>query len=517
MFSHIEESKSVPLEMMPSGLDTESERYELRISNNGYAVIKSVYMVGAIRAIETFAQLISQNENILTSLPILIEDMPRYAYRGLMLDVAREFYPVDVLKTIIDGLRMTKINVLHLHLSDDDSFPVQFPSFPKMTVYTAFTKKEYYSEKDMKDLIDYAYKRGIKIVPEIDAPGHTRAIGQDPRLYDILTCFNQEEPWEMPDNNTIVGGPSSAVLNPAKDKTKSFLSYLARDVVKMFDKSDFYHFGGDEVNVDACWSSNPEIQQYMEEHGLKDGNELFDYFNAEIQTIINNFTDKPVVHWIWEQDFHTHWKNDSVLQFWGDSYSIPEFKSLFKNQKHILSPTDFFYLDCGYGNRYGQQLCNPIKTWAHMYTFEPTDYYAEDDETLLGGEACMWSELNTPYNVFNKVWPRLAVLAHIYWSPKLPLPLQWDKIVKDLVTFRNYIQNNGIPANKISSRYGETHPYEVFQNYQKSLYDENITNCDDIINSSVLQNYMGNEYNDISPDDYHRLKEQLIECFERFI
>jgi hexosaminidase len=104
-----------------------------------------------------------------------------------MLDVSREYYPVDVIKQIIDGLRMSKINVLHLHLTDDDSFPIQLPSFEDMTNMTAFSEEEVYTLDDINDLINYSTQNGIKLIPEIDIPGHIRSIGDDPRFTDLLT------------------------------------------------------------------------------------------------------------------------------------------------------------------------------------------------------------------------------------------------------------------------------------------------------------------------------------------
>mmetsp|Transcript_2117 Transcript_2117/g.2707 ORF Transcript_2117/g.2707 Transcript_2117/m.2707 type:complete len:135 (+) Transcript_2117:1377-1781(+) len=101
--------------------------------------------------------------------------------------------------------------------------------------------------------------------------------------------------------------------------------------------------------------------------------------------------------------------------------------------------------------------------------FEPSNYYDENDTNLLGGEACMWSELNTPENVFFKVWPKLAVISGIFWSPKVDGAINWGDVVEELVKFKDFIGINGIPANKISSRYCERHPQEVFKRFQESI------------------------------------------------
>lgn len=175
--------------MKPQGIDKLFEKYVLKISDEGSVLIEADYKIGVIRAMDTLAQLFEKQEDgiQISSLPIEIEDEPRYGYRGLMLDISREFYPIPTLRKVIDGLRMTKINYLHLHLSDDDSCPVQFASFPGLSNYTALSYEEVYSKQDIIDIIQYASKSGISVIPEIDLPGHTKAFGRDPNLRKLLT------------------------------------------------------------------------------------------------------------------------------------------------------------------------------------------------------------------------------------------------------------------------------------------------------------------------------------------
>ena len=477
-FETFEDSNKSPMIMMPEGVNAKAEKYELHIASTKSIVIKSDYIVGAIRAMDTLAQLFDYKKQYLTlhSLPISIQDEPRYGYRGFMLDVSREFYPMDVVKNIIDGLRMTKINVLHLHLTDDDSWPIEMPSYPDMHKKTSFSADQSYSVKDLQTIIDYAYKRGIKIVPEIDMPGHIRSIGDDAKFLDIITCYEKYYPHLMPDDHKIHGGPSSGVLNPAKNETYEFIKNVAKDITSIFKKSDFFHFGGDEVNKQNCWMKFDEIVDFMKSKNLSDENELFNFFNEEISKIVSNYTQKEMIHWIYEKDMNSTWRNGSVVEFWGFAENINAFKQAFPNQKHILAPDDVFYLDWGVGNRYGGSLGTGYNTWANMEVFEPTDYYDEDDDRLLGGEACMWSELCTPYNVYFKVWPRLAVMSSIFWEPSRKGKHDWETIVKDLVAFRDHIQANGIPADKISSKYCEMHPDIVFKDGDQNSNFELINN-----------------------------------------
>jgi hexosaminidase len=447
----------VEMEGTPRGFDVEHERYELEVSEDGQVVIKSKYQVGILRAMDTLAQLLDRKDGLsLPFLPISIKDQPRYPYRGLMIDVSREYYPVDTLKNVINGLRMTKINVLHLHLTDDDSIPIQFPSYPNMVKYTAFSEKEIYTADDLKDLVKYAKERGVKIIPEVDIPGHIRSLGNDPDLNHLLTCYNKNYKWQMQDGQYIVGGPPSAVINPIIDETYTFIAKLTKDLVEIFEEADFFHFGGDEVNASGCWLTDPDIKKFMDEHGMTKGTELFAYFNQRLRETIDDVfaetnQEKPIAHWTHDGGFDIKWDQGSYLQYWGKSEEIPDLVKAYPDHKHILSPNDVYYFDCGTGNKYGDQICDPYKTWAMIRIFEPTDY-VEDESMILGGEGPLWSELATPYNIYNKIWPRLGVISDIYWGPKLKSPINWGDIVADLVHFRDYIQENGIPANKISSR-----------------------------------------------------------------
>lgn len=196
----------------------------------------------------------------------------------------------------------------------------------------------------------------------------------------------------------------------------------------------------------------------MDAHGIKSGKELFGYFNDRIRQTVNKSiktkqNNKPLLgHWANGSNFSIKWDQASVLQFWGHEDALNNFKDAYPDHQHILSLQDKFYFDCGTGNKYGDSLCDPYETWAKIRMFEPTEYYKEGDTTLLGGEGALWSELATPYNVFNKIWPRLGVITSIFWSPKIEGLYQWDEIVAELVRFRKYLEDNGIPTNKISSR-----------------------------------------------------------------
>jgi hypothetical protein len=175
--------------MMPDGFDPDSEYYKFDMYSYKKGYIRANYQVGVLRSMDTLGQLFQYDRQhlLIHALPVRIEDQPRYGYRGLMLDLSRHFIPLTVLKKIINGLRMSKINVLHLHLHDDASMPLEMPSFPDMIDFTTFTRDERYLVADIMHLVDYAYDRGITVIPELSMPGEIGALRNYEPLKEILT------------------------------------------------------------------------------------------------------------------------------------------------------------------------------------------------------------------------------------------------------------------------------------------------------------------------------------------
>lgn len=143
-------------------------------------------------------------------------------------------------------MALAKFNVFHWHLVDDDSFPMEFPDYPNLSKNSAFSAKEIYSQQDLKDIVDYAGRLGIRVIPEFDNPGHTRALGMDPDLLPMVLCYNREWPYSVPDAYTITAGPPTGVLDPSKDLTYTFLEKLFKYFNTIFP-DPMVHLGGDEV------------------------------------------------------------------------------------------------------------------------------------------------------------------------------------------------------------------------------------------------------------------------------
>lgn len=232
----------------PPHFSTVYENYTLSIDTKGNVVIKADYYPGVVRGLDTLSQLIVKSDDesrnfTISYLPIDISDEPSFPYRGIMIDTGREFFFPDILKMTIDGMMLSRVNVLHWHFSEDDSIAMYSESYPDLVNYTAFSKKEVYSPDDVKDIVHYAKVRGVRIIPEMEGPAHLHILGFYPEFRGMVGCFRNYTSTE-----SYHGGPPYAPVNPANELTYTFLRKYLTDLNKLFD-TDVWHLGGDEVNI----------------------------------------------------------------------------------------------------------------------------------------------------------------------------------------------------------------------------------------------------------------------------
>lgn len=188
--------------------------------------------------------------------PLKITDSPHFPYRGLMLDTSREYFFPDTLKQLLDGMLLSRLNVFHWHFLDSDSIPMYSESYPDMTNYTAFSPKEIYTPAIVTDIVNYAKVRGIKVVPELEGPGHFNALGNYPPFKDQVGCFRNATVYKEPS-----GAPPNAPINPVSNKTYEFLENFMKDLNKTFD-SDYWHLGGDQA-FSSCWEKLEGVSEFL--------------------------------------------------------------------------------------------------------------------------------------------------------------------------------------------------------------------------------------------------------------
>jgi hexosaminidase len=321
------------------------------------------------------------------SVPVItIKDSPRFAWRGLLIDVGRHFIPLEVLKRNLDGMAAVKMNVLHLHLYDNEGFRVESRHFPKLQ--EEGSDGLYYTQNEIRELVAYAHDRGIRIVPEFEMPGHSRSLFAG---YPQLASG--------PGPYKIEPGGADAVMDPTREETYKFIDKLIEEMARLFP-DDYFHIGGDEVNG-SQWDANPKIQAFIRSQGMKSNQDLQAYFNQRLQKI---FSKHHKIMMGWDEVLHPDLPKTVVVQSWRGQQSLATAAQ--QGYRGLLSFG--YYLD----------LMWPA---SQHYAVDPMSGAAaslkpEEKSRILGGEACMWSEWITAENIDSRIWPRNAAIAERLWS-----------------------------------------------------------------------------------------------------
>ena len=367
----------------------EDESYVLEVTATG-AKLSAPTPLGAMHGLQTFLQLVNVAPDGFAAPAATIQDKPRFLWRGLMIDSARHFTPLDVLKRNIDGMEAVKMNVFHWHLSENQGFRAESRKFPKL--HQVGSDNLYYTQDEMRDLIAYARDRGIRVLPEFDMPGHSTAwfVGH-PELASGKGPYAIERRW----------GIFDPAMDPTNEKVYKFLDELIGEMAKIFP-DHYFHIGGDEVNGKE-WDANPRIQAFMKQHGIKNNEALQAYFSGRVQKLVTKH-GKIVVGW--DEVLVPGVPKDIVIQSWRGQASL----ALAAKQGYRGILSNGYYLDLGW----------PA---ARHYAVDPMSGDAanlspEQKDRILGGESCMWSEYVNPENVDSRIWPRNAAIAERLWSPQ---------------------------------------------------------------------------------------------------
>ncbi len=364
------------------------EEYALSINEDKILLTASTD-IGAMRGLETFLQLLEADQEGYYFPQIEIQDEPRFDWRGLLIDVSRHFEPVHVIKRNLDGMAAMKMNVLHWHLCDDQGFRVESKTYPK--IHEEASDGNYYTQEQIKDIIEYARDRGIRIVPEFDVPSHaTSFIVAYPEL------GSQPNPPEKLIRTWGIKDPS---LNPAKEFTYQFLDKFFGEMADLFP-DNYFHIGGDENNG-VAWKSNPDIQKFMNENNIPDKHALQAYFNNRVLKILTKHGKKMIG---WEEILHEDMPQNIVIQAWRSKKTLE--KAVKSGYQAILSRG--YYIDL-IKPTYKHYLNEPIEN--------PDSLSREEKDLILGGEATMWGEFVTEETIDSRIWPRTAAIAERFWSP----------------------------------------------------------------------------------------------------
>lgn len=413
----------------------ENEAYQLDVNNQKISITANgnagfLYGLESIRqllpeAIES-SEIISNTKWIIPC--IIIKDKPRFQYRGLMLDISRHFFRKEYIKEVIDGLAMHKMNVLHLHLVDDQGWRIEIKKYPKLTDVGAWrvdqedkhwnsrdaveanekgTYGGFLTQNELKELVAYAQTKNIEIIPEIEMPAHvSSAIAS----YPELSCF--EKPIGVPSGGVW---PITDIYCAGKETTFEFLENVLLEVMEIFP-SKYIHIGGDEATK-SNWEICPNCEKRMKTEELKNVEGLQSYFIKRMEKFINSKGKKLIG---WDEILEGGLAPDATVMSWrGVNGGIEAAK---QGHNVIMTPGTHCYFDHYQGPQNEEPLAiggfTPI---SKVYQFDPVvDTMTEKEaKHVLGGQANLWSEyITTPEHSQYMIFPRLAALSEALWSPK---------------------------------------------------------------------------------------------------
>ncbi|MCL2106972.1 MAG: beta-N-acetylhexosaminidase, partial [Oscillospiraceae bacterium] len=364
-----------------------AEAYRLRVSQARGIEMEAADERGLCWAAATLTQLVRKE-----GLPLCdIMDAPRYAHRGILLDSARHFFPVETVKRLIERLSQVKINTLHWHLTDDQGWRVESKRFPRLHEQCA---PAYYTQDEIRDIVAYAAKRGVEIVPEIDLPGHTSTILT---VYPELGCRDEEIRLET------APGIYSIILCPGKEATFQLLLPLLEEIASLFP-SERFHLGGDEAPKGE-WQACPHCRGRMRDEGLATAEDLQGWFTARLADHMRGLGKRVCC---WNESLKAadlvQRIPDITIQHWAEMHEPGPSRRYWESGGPTIFSSYFStYLDLPHGTV-------PLK---RIYGYGPP----QEAINALGVEACLWSELiPTPERLWVMAFPRAYALAEIAWT-----------------------------------------------------------------------------------------------------
>ncbi|GAB3454187.1 beta-N-acetylhexosaminidase [Massilia terrae] len=392
-------SPAIVLEMAPPAAGARPEAYALSVAPDRIR-IRASDSAGLFYGAQSLRQLVLAAHG--APLPAVeISDAPRFAWRGLLVDVANHFFPKQVLMGIMDQMAYYKLNVLHLHLTDDSGWRLAIPAYPKLTENE---DGQFYTADDIRALVAYAEERHITVVPTVEMPSHA---GTSARAYPQF----------------FDGGHS---INPANPDSYRFIEAVFAEVARLFP-SPVLHFGGDELALGSNWNSLPEVQALRQQLGGKDLRAVEGHFDRRVAQIIRGLGRQAMA---WDEAFSAG-VDHTVIQWWRKAHPEARDQAVKAGFDVVLSPVDQVYFD------YPQGLGEPGAPWegndngptslAKVLAWEPVpaDYTPAELSRVRGVEACIWTEyIRTESFLQFMLYPRMMGFAEVAWSPAGPRDME---------------------------------------------------------------------------------------------
>ncbi|KAK0745964.1 glycoside hydrolase family 20 protein [Schizothecium vesticola] len=439
------------------------ESYNLTISADGHTKLTAVSSIGILRGLETFTQLFYQHTTgtfwYTPYAPVTIRDAPRFPHRGVLLDTSRHFFSVADIKRTIDAMSWNKLNRLHVHVTDSQSWPLDVPSMPELARMGAYNPASIYSAADLEAVQQYGQHRGVAVYLEIDMPGHIGSVAEShPEL--IVAYDAQPYYW-------YCAQPPCGAFKLSSPDVDRFVGRLFDDVLpRVAPYSAYFHTGGDELNANDS----------MLDEGIRSND------TRVLQPLLQKFIDRQhgrvraagLTPLSWEEiplEWNVTVGADTVIQTWLGTESVRKVTA--KGLQVIDSNYNFWYLDCGRGQWLAfdngaafqqhypfNDWCGPTKSWALVYSHDPTAGLSPAQAKLvLGGEVAVWTESIDPQTLDAIVWPRASAAGEVLWSGRQDASgrnrSQIDALPR-LLEFRERMVARGVRAAAITQQWCAT-------------------------------------------------------------
>ncbi|RYE32516.1 MAG: beta-N-acetylhexosaminidase [Sphingobacteriaceae bacterium] len=473
------------------------EGYQLNI-NSKNIVIKANQAAGLFYGVQTLMQLLPKEIESKTVVKYVkwtvpcaeITDYPRFGWRGLMFDVSRHFFTKQEVKQYIDGMVRYKFNLLHLHLTDDEGWRIEIKSLPKLTQIGAYSAKRvgyfgtfaappadeprtyggFYTQEDIKELIQYAKERFVNIMPEIDVPGHSLAAVA---AYPELSCTPGADQYKVRSGEVIMdwshGQPPIALIDntlcPANSKVYDFMDKVITEVAQLFP-FEYIHLGGDECPKNF-WEKSDSVKALMQRENFKNMEEVQSYFEKRVEKIVESKGKKFMG---WDEILEGGLAPDAVVMSWRGMKGGIEAAKM--GHEVVMSPTDFAYLDYMQGDVAIESKVYATLRLKKAYQFEPVPD-SVDAKLIKGGQANLWTE--QVYNMRKAeymTWPRGFAIAETMWSPKQKK--NWNDF-----------------STRVENQFPRLEMAEI--NYAPSIYDPiiNVSRKDSLVNVALSTEISG--------------------------
>ncbi|KAK3394177.1 glycoside hydrolase family 20 protein [Podospora didyma] len=396
------------------------ESYNFTLSADGDAKLTAVSSTGVLRGLETFAQLFYAHSTgtfwYTPFAPVSIQDSPKFPHRGILLDTARNYMGVNDIKRTIDAMAWNKLNVLHVHVTDSQSWPLEIPSMPEVAREGAYHASQTYTPHDIDSIQRYGIHRGVEVYFEIDMPGHIGSVALSHP--ELIVAYNEQPYWWW------CAEPPCGAFKLNSTAVDDFLEKLFNDLLpRLSPYSAYFHTGGDELNKNDS----------MLDEGIRSND------SAVLQPLLQKFIDAqharvrkagltPIV---WEEiplEWNVTLGKDTVVQAWLGDESVKSLTG--KGYKVIDSNYNYLYVDCGRGQWINMEngeafqtfypfgdWCDPYKNWRLIYSHDPIFNLTDEEAKLvIGAEAAVWAETIDPVALDGILWPRASAMGEVLWS-----------------------------------------------------------------------------------------------------